>query len=147
MMPEGLLHFGLRETLENYCENLNKSGVINVQLQTYGLHERMSRDTEIALYRVVQELLSNVITHSGATHVLVQLTKEGNQFSLTVEDDGKGFDKVLVLKSGHSGIANIESRVSLLNGSVDFNTAPGQGTSVTVIGRCDTVYADLNPSI
>ncbi|MGH2643906.1 MAG: tetratricopeptide repeat-containing sensor histidine kinase, partial [Chitinophagaceae bacterium] len=63
MMPEALVKYGLKEALENYCENINLSGTLKVQLQSYGLENRMDQNTEIILYRIVQELLNNVIKH------------------------------------------------------------------------------------
>lgn len=134
MMPEALIKYGLREALENYCENLDVAGKLNVRLQTYGLDQRMEQDTEIILYRIVQELLNNVIKHSGAKQVLVQLIREKKRFSLTVEDNGLGFDPEDTLRSAGAGIQNIRARAAYLNGTVDIRTAPGEGTSVTVEG-------------
>lgn len=136
MMPEALIKFGLKETLENYCERINQTGGLQVKFQAYGLDERMEQDTEITLYRIVQELLNNVIKHAEAKNVLIQLTREKDKFSLTVEDDGKGFDPETANTGNHSGLTNIKSRASLLDGSVDISTSPGQGTSVTIIGKC-----------
>lgn len=136
MMPEALIRFGLKEALENYCENINLSGKLKVRLQTYGIQSRMEQSNEISIYRIVQELLNNIIKHADASNVLIQLTHEDNKFSLTVEDDGKGFDLESVNAGNHAGLANIRSRASLMDGSVDISTAPGQGTSVTIIGKC-----------
>jgi signal transduction histidine kinase len=136
MMPEALIRYGLEETLENYCENLNLSGTITVQLQTYGLEQRMEQSTEIVLYRIVQELLNNIIRHAGASNVLIQLVRENERFSLTVEDDGKGFDVNAAGQQGGAGLANIRARAAYLNGTVDIQSTPGEGTSVNVEGSC-----------
>src|SRR5690606_18431473 len=85
MMPEALIKYGLKEALENYCESLDQLGQLNVRLQTYGLEQRMPQDTEIILYRITQELLNNVIKHAEAKQVLVQLVREEDKFTLTVE--------------------------------------------------------------
>ena len=134
MMPEALIRYGLREALENYCANLTISGGIQVQLQTYGMEERLEQSTEIVLYRIVQELLNNVIRHARAGHVLVQLIRKQDRFSLTVEDDGVGFDSN-DCRMG-AGIANVKARAEYLGGVVDIHSAPGQGTSVNVEGDC-----------
>lgn len=136
MMPEALIRYGLEEALENYCENLNLSGTIKVQLQTYGLEQRMEQSTEIVLYRIVQELLNNIIRHAGASNVLIQLVRENERFSLTVEDDGKGFDVKSAEQKGGAGLANIRARAGYLNGTVDIQSTPGEGTSVNVEGSC-----------
>ena len=136
MMPEALIRYGLEESLENYCENLNLSGIIKVQLQTYGLEQRMEQSTEIVLYRIVQELLNNIIRHAGAANTLIQLVRENERFSLTVEDDGKGFDVKAAEQKGGAGLANIRARAGYLNGTVDIQSTPGEGTSINVEGSC-----------
>lgn len=136
MMPEALIKYGLKEALENYCENINLSGTIKIQMQTYGMESRMEQNTEIILYRIVQELLNNIIKHAGAKNALVQLAREEERFSLTVEDDGVGFypDKVDVGSS--AGLANIKARVEYLDGTIDIQSTPGEGTSVNIVGKC-----------
>lgn len=134
MMPEALIKYGLKEALENYCENLNLSGKINVQLQTYGMESRMEQSTEIVVYRIIQELLNNVIKHAEAKKVLIQLVREEDRFNLTVEDDGKGFD-VNEVKNG-AGLANIKARIDYLNGNIDVVSKKGEGTSVHIEGNC-----------
>jgi len=135
MMPESLIKYGLKETLENYCESLNQPGKLNVKLQTYNLQQRMEQNTEIVIYRIIQELLNNVIKHADAKNVLIQLVREGNRFNLTVEDDGKGFDMTEV--SHGAGLANIKARAEYLNGNADIVSKKGEGTSVHVEGICE----------
>ncbi len=134
MMPEALIKYGLKEALENYCENIDQSGELHIRLQTYGLQQRMEQDTEIILYRIVQELLNNAIKHADARQVLVQLIKETGKFTLTVEDDGKGFDIHHPDYQKGAGLQNIRARAGYLNGTVDIRTQPGEGTSVTIEG-------------
>lgn len=136
MMPEALLRYGLREALENYCANLNVSGGIKVQLHTYGLEDRLEQSTEIVLYRIVQELLNNVIRHARAQNVLLQLIRKEDRFSLTVEDDGVGFDTGEPDNRSGAGMANVRARAEYLGGTVDIHSAPGQGTSINVEGNC-----------
>lgn len=135
MMPETLIKYGLRETLENYCESLNQSGKLQVKLQTYNLQQRMDQNTEIVIYRIIQELLNNVIKHADAKNVLIQLVRENNRFNLTVEDDGKGFDMNEVTRG--AGLANIKARAEYLNGNADIVSKKGEGTSVHIEGICE----------
>lgn len=134
MMPEALIKYGLKEALENYCEGIDRSGQLNIRLQTYGLEQRMEQDSEIVLYRIVQELLNNVIKHADAKQVLIQLVREADRFSLTVEDDGKGFDVQSSDYKIGAGLQNIQARAVYLNGGVDIRTVPGEGTSITIEG-------------
>ena len=136
MMPESLVKYGLKESLENYCESVNHSGQIHVQLQTYGMEERMEQGAEIVIYRITQELLNNVIKHAEAKNVLIQLVREKERFNLTVEDDGKGFDLVKAAGKTTAGLSNIKARTAYLNGTVDIVSAAGEGTSVHVEGDC-----------
>jgi signal transduction histidine kinase len=136
MMPESLIKYGLKEALENYCESLNFSGKIKVQLQTYGMEERMDQSTEIVVYRMIQELLNNVIKHADAKNVLIQLVRKQDRFTLTVEDDGKGFDTQEINHKNGAGLANIKARAEYLNGNVDIISSGGEGTSVNIEGTC-----------
>jgi signal transduction histidine kinase len=136
MMPESLIKFGLAESLLIYCDSLNETGLIKVQLQTYGMEERMEQNTEIVLYRIIQELLNNVVKHAEAKNVLVQLVRKNNRFNLTVEDDGKGFDLNSIAKNGGAGLNNIRARAEYLGATVDIQSAPAEGTSVNIEGGC-----------
>lgn len=136
MMPEALIRYGLKEALENYCENINLSGRIKVQLQTYGMEKRMEESTEIIIYRMIQELLNNIIKHAEAKNVLIQLIRKQDHFNLTVEDDGKGFDTRGIEHSTGAGLANIKARAEYLNGNVDIVSKSGEGTSVNIEGNC-----------
>jgi signal transduction histidine kinase len=130
MMPEALTRFGLAAALQDFCIGLSKSTHLSIDLQLFGLEKRMDSNTEIILYRIVQELLHNVIKHAEATEVLVQLIRSESSLSLTVEDNGKGFDRQ------HSpegmGLRNILSRVDFLGGHLDIQTLPEKGTTVTI---------------
>jgi len=132
MMPEALIKYGLKEALENYCEGLNSSGIISVQFQAYGMDQRLEQSTEIVVYRIVQELLSNVIKHAQAKQVLVQLIRNDEHFTLTVEDDGKGFNLEEAEKKDGAGLANIKARTEYLGGTLDIQSNPDEGTSVNV---------------
>jgi signal transduction histidine kinase len=130
MMPENLLRFGLREVLRDYCETLERSARIPIRFQAFGPQERLEQTTEIILYRIVQELLTNVVRHAGATEVLVQLMHAGEHVTLTVEDNGKGFDPRCTGKG--IGLGNVLSRVDYLNGHTDIVASPEAGTSVNI---------------
>ncbi|MGL4631311.1 MAG: tetratricopeptide repeat-containing sensor histidine kinase [Leadbetterella sp.] len=130
MMPEALIRFGLTEAVQNFCDGINQSGQIQVTFQAYGLEQRLDQTTEITLYRIIQELLNNILKHAEASKALVQITKTAESLNLTIEDNGKGFD-INSNKSG-IGIKNIQSRVDYLGGSLDFLSQLGTGTSVNI---------------
>jgi len=130
MMPEALLRLGLGQALSDYCNGLSESSAgLLVNYQQFGLQERLPNDTEIVVYRIVQELLTNVMKHSKATQVLVQLMQQDNLLMLTVEDNGQGFKPETVLNNNGSGLSNIHSRVRYLHGTIDIKAEPGKGSS------------------
>ena len=132
MMPEALVKFGLNDALKDYCDNINKAQILNVKYQSFGMDGRMESTTEIIIYRIIQELLNNIIKHARAKEVLVQLIREDNRISITVEDNGKGFDINGLDKSKNSGWANIRSRVNYLKGKLDILSEDNKGTSVNI---------------
>ncbi len=132
MMPEVLVKFGLSEALKSYCDRMRESQIFKIDFQSIGMEERLSSNTEIFVYRIVQELLNNTAKHAKATQVLVQLARQNNEVSITVEDDGSGFDKSMVDKASGAGWGNIRSRVDYLKGKLDILSAAGQGTSVHI---------------
>ena len=129
MMPETLVRFGLRDALQDYCDSINAAGQLKVIYQTLNFDARIEANAEIVVYRVLQELLNNVIKHAGATQVLVQVAIEGPILTFTVEDDGHGFDTKKLDKEKGIGMSNIQSRMDYLGGTLDIQSGP-EGTSV-----------------
>jgi two-component system NarL family sensor kinase len=133
LMPEALVKFGLDKALKDFCNDINQSGALKVAYQSIGLqNETIDHTAAINIYRIVQELLHNTLKHATATTAIVQVSKSGNRFSVTVEDDGKGFDTSILTAARGIGWNNIQSRVNLLKGKLDVQSAPGQGTSVHI---------------
>lgn len=133
MMPEVLVKFGLSEALKSYCAGLSESQLFKIDFQSIGMETRLSSNTEIFIYRIVQELLNNAAKHAKATHVLVQLARQNDEISITVEDDGVGFDMTSIKNSKGAGWANIQSRIDYLTGKLDVQSSVGKGTSVHII--------------
>jgi two-component system, NarL family, sensor kinase len=133
MMPESLVRFGLDTALKDFCNDINQSGALVVKYQSIGLTEgSLEQTTSITIYRIVQELLHNTLKHAAATTAIVQVTKTGHEVSVTVEDDGKGFDFTITQQAKGIGWSNIRHRVDFLKGKLDINSGPGKGTSVHI---------------
>lgn len=132
MMPEALMKLGLQHALQDYCDGLSESQTFKINGEFYGLEQRMESSTEVVVYRIVQELLNNVVKHSGAEIILVQVMKHDNNLTITVEDNGKGFNMEEVLLMKGTGLKNIQSRVDYLKGQLDIKSTPGKGTSVHI---------------
>jgi signal transduction histidine kinase len=132
MMPEVLVRFGLSEALKSYCESLRESEVFKIDFQSVGPTDRLPEKTEIFIFRIAQELLNNVVKHAQAAHVLVQLARNTDDVSLTIEDNGAGFDVSERMSSSGAGLSSVQSRVDYLKGKLDIQSQPGQGTSVHI---------------
>ncbi|MEM6396522.1 MAG: sensor histidine kinase [Bacteroidota bacterium] len=133
LMPSELEKFGLSAAVEDICNRIDRSDDIEVGFRS-DLTQRLNSKCEVALYRVVQELANNTLKHAEASRIEVELTAQGEEFILRYADNGKGFDPNITSTRGGSGLGlrNIESRTSLINGKLDYQTAPGEGLSVTV---------------
>lgn len=133
MASDALLKYGLPDSLQDYCVNISATSGLQVRFSSIGVQElQLGEERTYHLFRVVQELLQNIIKHADATQVLVQLSLNEGQLYITVEDDGKGFDLREARKKQSMGLKNIEARVRGINGQLDFQTSPGKGTSVLI---------------
>lgn len=129
MMPRALTQFGLVDALEDIVEISFRNSSIQCEFSHKNMAERLPQEIETGIYRIAQELISNVIRHSGAGHVFIQLYRTIQSVILTVEDDGKGIEQT---ESKGIGITNIKSRVQALTGSFTLESKPGKGTLATV---------------
>lgn len=133
LMPEALVKFGLDTALRDFCNDINQSGSLKLQYQSSGLENVViESNTAITVYRIVQELVNNVLKHAGATTTVVQIIKNETGIAITVEDDGKGFDTAILQRAKGIGWSNIHSRVDYLNGKMDIESTPHKGTSVLI---------------
>lgn len=132
MMPEVLVKFGLHEALKSYCESIRLSGIFQVDFQSIGTEKRLPSNTEIIVYRVIQELLNNAAKYAQASRVLVQLAMHEHELSVTVEDNGVGFDVNSLETAKGAGWVNIRSRVDYVKGKLDVQSGAQHGTSVHI---------------
>lgn len=131
LMPEALIKYGLKDALEDFCTNLENSNV-KVIFRFYGNFSRVDQKLETGSFRIVQELVNNALKHSGATQIIVQMVQEDSRLSLSVQDNGKGFDKNIIDKINTVGLNSIKSRVASLNDLIDIYTEEGKGTEIEV---------------
>jgi two-component system NarL family sensor kinase len=133
MMPEALMKFGLDTALKDFCNNIDLSGAIQLTYQSFEIDEvSISKSTASAVYRIIQELVNNILKHASATKGLVQLIRKNDTLSITVEDNGKGFDTGILQNNQGMGYLNLQNRVTYLNGTIDIQTEAGKGTSVSI---------------
>jgi signal transduction histidine kinase len=131
--PPALQEAGLPNALRLHCEQFSASCGIPVTCDADDSVEELSRGAALALFRIVQEALGNAAKHSRATRITVGLTRSGGHVTLTVADNGVGFDRGLLTSSGGLGLITMRERAGQLNGAFEFNTAPGRGTTIRVV--------------
>lgn len=125
-----LMKFGLKAALEQLQETISDSAGIQVQFIMSGLTGRLPYESEMNLYRVVQELVSNTIKYSGATKITLQIGQQGDELNLMYEDNGKGFNLSKVKRG--MGLDNIENRVKRLSGNLHIDSTPNYGMTVII---------------
>lgn len=130
MMPRVLSEFGLVPAIEDMLKKSLLNSEIKYEYISEGMENRLPETIEISLYRICQELINNIIKHSGANFVSVQLMKSKSFIILIVEDNGKGFQ--MGKSSEGIGLQNISNRVNIINGSVNFERGEKNGTSATI---------------
>lgn len=129
LMPETLKNIGLEIALKELCETMTQK-YFTIQFEAFNLSENIPFKTQIALYRIAQESISNVTKYAQATNVIVQISQNNNVLNLTIEDDGIGFDKSEIVYG--LGLKNIQNRVQLINGTVEIASNKGEGTTINV---------------
>jgi PAS domain S-box-containing protein len=135
LRPPGMDQLGLVRIVYRYCEDFSEKNNVSVDFYTAGMKElKLDFDTEINLYRIIQECLNNINKHAEASHVTIRLVASSPNIILRIEDNGKGFDvkrrRARSLKEKRLGLSSMEERVSLLEGTMRIKSRPAKGTSV-----------------
>ncbi|NVM20385.1 MAG: response regulator [Desulfobacterales bacterium] len=141
LRPAGLDQLGLVETVFQFCEEFSAKNKVQVEFSAAGMDDLiLDFDTEIILYRLIQECLNNVKKHADAGHVNVKLVGSFPNIILRIEDNGKGFevhDRMLAAQTEkRMGLRSMQERVALLEGEMRIVSLPGQGTKILVEVPC-----------
>lgn len=129
LRPAALTETPLPDLLQHLTAALSGRARVPVELQVEG-EAQLPGEAQVALYRVGQEALQNIAKHAKAQHVLVVLQLGDGAATLTVRDDGRGFDPTVV-PANHFGLAIMRERMAAVGGTVTLESAPGQGTTIT----------------
>ena len=132
LRPSDLDELGLIPALRSYTNEYTKKFNIDIDFKVTGFRGRLLSNVEVVLYRVVQEALTNVVKHSGATSVWISMRRENGLVVVTIRDNGRGFNMDEVMKSKERGLGlfGMKERMSTVGGELEINTTPGQGTEV-----------------
>lgn len=134
LRPSLLDDLGLLPALLAFFERYTRSSEIQVNLRHSGMERRFSPQVETAVFRIVQEALTNVMRHAGVTQVSVRLWADQNTLLVQVEDQGAGFDpRIAANRQVTLGLAGMKERALACHGQLEVDSAPGRGTCLTVI--------------
>jgi signal transduction histidine kinase len=132
LMPAALSEFGIVSTIRALSSELGSLAGFSVDFENEGSLERISKKSQIYLYRIAQEALNNIAKHARATHVNIKLKRSENIVSLDVSDNGKGFIFDPICFAQRNGLQNMRERTLLLQGEFTVNSDPGNGTIMKV---------------
>ncbi|XLS29297.1 sensor histidine kinase [Flavobacteriaceae bacterium M23B6Z8] len=124
--------YGLLPAIENFAAKVSASQRLNIDVHYNDFEERLENSTEITLFRIVQELITNVIKHAKATEVQLQLTAHEDQINILIEDNGKGFDASAITPKEGMGLHSIKKRVELVGGTFEIDSTQGFGTCIII---------------
>uniref|UniRef100_UPI002102E65A sensor histidine kinase n=2 Tax=Cesiribacter sp. SM1 TaxID=2861196 RepID=UPI002102E65A len=126
LSPDILIRYELDAALENFCQKVSNP---NLQVDFYFLGEapKLKNNFKLIIYRIVQELVNNIIKHAEASHALVQLSQHEQVLSITVEDNGRGFN---MTDGKGMGLHNLKTRVQDIGGQLNIESSEGNGTTV-----------------
>jgi signal transduction histidine kinase len=131
LMPDIIRRYDLVAALRIYCEKVNRSnGGLRLEVHVFDPVPLPDKSKQLSLYRILQEVIQNIVKHAEARHAIIQISYQQNMLNILVEDDGKGFSPEEV--GDGLGINNIRLRVQMLEGTVSIESAPGAGTIVNI---------------
>jgi signal transduction histidine kinase len=134
--PDRVLKIGIAEAVQFELVKLQKTGQFETSMKHPDKHIVLSTKNEIFLFRILQEILNNIVKHSEARHINVVMEFDGENTSIVVKDDGKGFDveKTLQRSSMERGIglSSMKNRMKMIGGTFEIKSAPGFGTTTQI---------------
>jgi len=135
LRPPALDELGLVPAIDAHVRQLSETVGLPVRLESVPLDDVLWPQAELALYRIVQEALSNAVRHAHATRATVRITRDGHEVAVLVEDDGRGFDADATMSGDRSGLGlfGMQERAEYIGGSVTIDSSPGHGTRVRAV--------------
>jgi two-component system, NarL family, sensor kinase len=121
----------VKEFIEKELEKIEKTGFCKTELESNSTLEQLEKDKKLVLVRLSQECLNNAIKHARPKLIRVSINESAEKISLTVSDNGKGFD----VKTDHNGLGlhNLHSRMKSIGGTAEVKSSPNQGTSIQLV--------------
>jgi two-component system sensor histidine kinase DegS len=124
---------GLLKAINEMADKVSASNKIMIHVVDHGLENRLENSLELTLFRITQELITNIIKHAEATEATIHITNHEDSLNLMVEDNGKGFNPSQITKTNKGmGISSIDKRVEYLNGTMTIESDENQGTTIII---------------
>jgi two-component system NarL family sensor kinase len=127
LMPNALIKSGLVSAIKNFINQL-ETEQLKINIETSGLNKKINSEIELVVYRIIQECINNVIKHSKANHLFINLSINKNLLNIMIEDNGYGFDVDEILRKDGIGIKNMQARVAFLKGTMEIDSKLNKGT-------------------
>lgn len=131
-----LSSYGLRESIKFELDRIEQSAMISCRFETEGEDFLIDAKKEIFLYRMIQEILNNILKHANASEIFIKMKYTTSHFHLIILDNGKGFSKAETkarsIKDAGSGLKNLEKRAQLVGASLNIESSPGKGTAIYI---------------
>ena len=129
MQSDKVKEIGLLLALEELAYQLENSQM-EVKFWQHGMEQELTPMQAHNCYRIIQELTTNILKHSEASLIVINISHDGKLLNITVEDNGVGFDVEHDAEISGIGLKNVRNRVELMNGTIDFQSQPNNGTSI-----------------
>ncbi len=123
---------GLLMAIENMAANVSSASNTKIEVTDHGLENRLENSLEITIFRIIQELITNIIKHAEATETHISLTNHDDSLNIMVEDNGKGFNTNSIGKNQGMGLHSIEKRIEHLEGDMKIESQDNQGTTIII---------------
>jgi len=123
---------GLLKAIHEIANSNSIANKLNIEVVDYGLEQQLENSLELTIFRIIQELIANIIKHADATEATIHITNHEDTINVMVEDNGKGFDTKTISKHQGMGIHSIDKRIENLGGTVTIESEINKGTTVII---------------
>ncbi|MDT8305354.1 MAG: GAF domain-containing protein [Anaerolineae bacterium] len=130
LRPAALDHLGLEAAVRQNAETMAERYGLTIKVAPFGIDARLPRNVETILYRIVQEALTNVVRHAGASRADIMVKTRRDKIVVMIEDNGVGFDPAQTVEGEHIGLLGMRERAETLGGSLAIESTPGKGTTI-----------------
>lgn len=126
LLPENLRLFGLCKTIERHCQQLDENGILKIQFEHH-IRSTLNADTEMHLFRILQELLNNALKHAPHSTIVIRLYELKDELFLEYSDNGPGFEPMNQENGSGLGLSSIRNRTQILKGNLTMRAEPEKG--------------------